>query len=644
MDSEQGSEFSVLTEEQELEAAAAAAAAADGDDNDSTCEPRAARTHSSVVLAAEGENYVEWKTIMPAVLGNEPYCWEVVSGKLNPPTAAQAKTPEGKTQQKNYNSGNRAGRYILINSISKDLNVELFCDNAETVSAQEIWRLIKNKFTATSGELESAAQLQFMNYKFQTNIPASKNLVEFKKIVSRMKSLGTTISEGFQCTQLLNSLPASWESFRSGWMSRAKDSKKLALLYQAIEDENRRLALNNPEQVTAMFSRLSVSRGRHRGFSRFSNTRRTVSQQSSEVVCYRCHQRGHIQRNCRRQQPPRPPPVHRGRGRPRGRGGRGGGRPSFGRPQANIVEALMVEFDNIEANSASQENPDDSFTIDSGCSHHMIRSTKWLSDFTPFVEQRKVRLGGSRFLLAKGHGTASVSVSQNGHIVTVRLADALVVPNLRRNLISVGKLADEGCRVEVTRDAMTLRFGKDKIIAHRSNGLFSFSAIEPAEGNVACNTSSKDTSSAYKGQVSLAQAHRTFAHINIDTVKHMLKREGYEVRNDFTTCSVCTRGKMHRSSYRRKPTRVVAPRIGYMHADLCSLDVTTYGGAKHFLVFTDDASRFRKLYLLKTKDEVATHLADFLKWFHNQSGQQIYLLKTDEGREFRNRLVQQLLK
>ena len=96
------------------------------------CGPRP-RDVSSAILAADGSNYLAWKTIIPSVLGGEPYAWDVVSSNLNPPDAAKAKTADGKTQQKNFTIGNNAARYVLINSIQQELAVELFESNAETV-------------------------------------------------------------------------------------------------------------------------------------------------------------------------------------------------------------------------------------------------------------------------------------------------------------------------------------------------------------------------------------------------------------------------------------------------------------------------------------------------------------------------------
>ena len=99
------------------------------------------RVTSSIILALDGRNYTPWRTIMPSVLGGEPYAWDVVRGRLNPPLNPD--DAAGKQQMKNYTIGNRAGRYILINSIHPDLATILFMDIADDLDAQEIWRKIE---------------------------------------------------------------------------------------------------------------------------------------------------------------------------------------------------------------------------------------------------------------------------------------------------------------------------------------------------------------------------------------------------------------------------------------------------------------------------------------------------------------------
>ena len=165
----------------------------------------------------------------------------------------------------------------------------------------------------------------------------------------------------------------------------------------------------------------------------------------------------------------------------------------------------------------------------------MVNDLTWLENFRKYKKSRQVRLGGSKTLLATGAGIACLSIRVGDKIRSLRLSDVQYVPGLRRNLISVGVLVDEGHRVEFQTELMLISLRNETVVAERMNGLFVLKAEPPAEVNVANATSNK--------RISLKTAHSIFAHINVDTLRQMLVREGYERNDDFISCEPCTQGK-----------------------------------------------------------------------------------------------------
>ena len=150
----------------------------------------------------------------------------------------------------------------------------------------------------------------------------------------------------------------------------------------------------------------------------------------------------------------------------------------------------------------------------------------------------------------------------------MELRNVLYIPELRRNLISVSKVVEDGVDIKVKPEAIILRQNDSEIRANKTNGLYGFSAEEPMEANAANNQ-----------QVSLKQAHNTFAHLNVEFHWQMLQNERYEVKNDLVTCSFCTRGKMRKASFRPEPESSISPRIGKIHSDVCSLNTPSFGGS-----------------------------------------------------------------
>lgn len=568
---------------------------------------------SSIILKADGSNYLAWSYILPSVLGTTAFCWEVVNGDLTYPSAADRLTPAGAIRARNWEIGNRAGRFILINSIQPSLVMSQFPHNAASVEAAEIWRQLKGKFTSTNGGLKEMIMTRFMNYKFSQGQSSGENLLAFDQIINQGTLLGVTYSDDLKVVRLLDSLPQSWETFRQGWSARVSESRTLAHLKEAIQLESLRRGKEVTE-LNALFTRFNINSGSQRRRAVRRTTRRTTTR-TTEVTCYNCGRRGHIRSECRQpsQQanPNGPQPASSGTSgtgpnqnsagrynlRPRpNRGGNNnrGRRQQRGRPQpqANIVEALIVETSTPEANLANDINE---FIVDSGTTHHMVNNKGWITDYQPFTEHRQVKLGGARTLNAQGSGTAYVPVQQSGERIILKLCDVLFVPRLRRNLVSVSKLTDDGYQIKVTTSSIDLISGEKVIQATRENALYVFKGVSVIEGNVAASKSS---------EVSLKEVHEAFAHIGIQALKKMLVREGFIVKDDFNQCEACVRGKMHRSTYRSKPIGARANRPGYIHLDVCSVTPSSYGGANHFLTITDDYSRFRKVYCIQTKDQV----------------------------------------
>ncbi|XP_028966697.1 uncharacterized protein LOC114828093 [Galendromus occidentalis] len=174
------------------------------------------------------------------ILDGGPYCWEVVSGALGPPDATKAKTAEGKNQQKNFIIGNKAGRYILFNSIHPNLATELFSENSDTVEASEIWRLIKGKFTSTNGVFKEDAMSDLTNFTYLQSQSTLENLLRFKTIIARLTSYGVKLGEDYQCARLLSSLPGSWEQLKQGWTVRPENQQTLSQLIKSIEIQAKR--------------------------------------------------------------------------------------------------------------------------------------------------------------------------------------------------------------------------------------------------------------------------------------------------------------------------------------------------------------------------------------------------------------------
>ena len=122
-----------------------------------------------------------------------------------------------------------------------------------------------------------------------------------------------------------------------------------------------------------------------------------------------------------------------------------------------VDDALLVQED-----KGSKEE----WILDSGCSHHICARREWFSSYKD-CEGKMIALPNGKTIKVTGVGEITMKL-HNGRIR--KLAQVRYVPELNRNLISLGKLVDLGCTVmmkngclEVTKQELVILKGwKDK--------------------------------------------------------------------------------------------------------------------------------------------------------------------------------------
>lgn len=86
--------------------------------------------------------------------------------------------------------------------------------------------------------------------------------------------------------------------------------------------------------------------------------------------------------------------------------------------------------------------------------------------------------------------------------------------------------------------------------------------------------------------------HERLCHQNKQCVKGVLKRHGIEVSSSGNLCEGCLLGKQHRETFGTRKNRPIVPG-GLINADVCGpMQEISVGGARYFVCFKDDFSKF----------------------------------------------------
>ncbi|GJR04657.1 retrovirus-related pol polyprotein from transposon TNT 1-94 [Tanacetum coccineum] len=140
--------------------------------------------------------------------------------------------------------------------------------------------------------------------------------------------------------------------------------------------------------------------------------------------------------------------------------------------------------------------------------------------------------------------------------------------------------------------------------------------------------------------------HRRLSHLNFEAINH-LARHGLvrglpklKFEKDHL-CSACALGKSTKKPHKPKSEDTNQEKLYLLHMDLCGpMRVASVNGKKYILVIVNDYSRFTWVKCLRSKDEAPAFIINFLKMIQVQLKETIRRIRTDNGTEFQNGVVE----
>ncbi|GJV47745.1 retrovirus-related pol polyprotein from transposon TNT 1-94 [Tanacetum coccineum] len=265
----------------------------------------------------------------------------------------------------------------------------------------------------------------------------------------------------------------------------------------------------------------------------------------------------------------------------------------------------------------------DEWIKDSGCSKHMTGNRKLFSTY-------KAYNGGNFIFGSNLHGNiiGKGTISND----SLKIDNVEHVDNLGFNLLSIGQICDNKCRVtfsehdsEITKDGRVIGRGI------RKKGLYVMKLGNKPKDQI-CLATIDENSTLW---------HRRLGHANMRLIQSLASKE--LVRNlpklkfDQHFCDACKMGKQAHASHKAKNIVSTTRCLELLHMDLFGPSaVRSYGGNRYTLVIVDDYSRYTWTRFLKDKTEAFDQFKIFSRKIQNQLGCSIVSIRTDHGREFDN--------
>ncbi|GJT21077.1 retrovirus-related pol polyprotein from transposon TNT 1-94 [Tanacetum coccineum] len=296
----------------------------------------------------------------------------------------------------------------------------------------------------------------------------------------------------------------------------------------------------------------------------------------SDRKCFRCGDPNHLIGEC-----PKPPKDKNQRAFVRGSWSDSGEEDD----EKVKDETCLVAHASSEICLGVDLEPDE-WIKDSGCSKHMTGNRKLFSTYKAY-NGGNVIFGSNLRGNIIGKGTISND--------SLKIDNVEHVDNLGFNLLSIGQICDNKCRVtfsehdsEITKDGKVIGRGI------RKKGLYVMKLGNKPKDQI-CLTTIDENSTLW---------HRRLGHANMRLIQSLASKE--LVRNlpklkfDQHFCDACKMGKQAHASHKAKNIVSTTRCLELLHMDLFGPSaVRSYGGNRYTLVIVDDYSS--KAYIILNK-------------------------------------------
>ena len=266
-------------------------------------------------------------------------------------------------------------------------------------------------------------------------------------------------------------------------------------------------------------------------------------------------------------------------------------------------------------------------------SGHCTYRREWFSEYRLKRDGSTVHLGDDGECAIVGEGTIPAVDLVNGHWQRIRLENVWHIPDLKKNLLSVGQCQSRGIDVLFTRDIVKMSVNGNTIAfgTRQSNKIcrmFIKVYVERPEVNVCA---------------SLRTWNERLGHINLRTVSKVVSNKivnGAELSDKSKFfCEACQYGKSHKLPFEKTPDRGQEPGE-FIHSDVCGpFSVESLGGSRYYVLYKDDASSYRVVDFIKHKSDVPDSFKKFEKSVRNKFGKPMKIFRSDNGGEYKNKVL-----
>lgn len=556
--------------------------------------------YSSVPKLTSG-TFNDWKLRLTTILGAQ---------RLDIYILRDVETPTEPQALADHNSN----RMTALTALHITVDSENFQVIRNCSSPREAFLKLCKQHDDAGGLSTSNIFTDLVSLRLSSDGPLDDHLHKFRSLHNDLQSnLASTpdinISEPFIAILLIISLPPQYSPLVQSLLVNF-ETISLSRLYSLLKIDSLRSAASIKSETALMVSKNAPSKKKKKPMKDTSN---------NTVTCSLGHP-GHDDEGCKTQRWNEFMEYDKSR-------------KNKSNASKNVDSAQFTSVSDINQHDMEMSYYDEAFTtnvsskrdiFDTGATTHMFSD---VSRMTSLIDIPPSRIG----VASKG---VSIWATLKGavNLFGINLRDVLHSPDLAGNLISIGRLCDDGyTAVFRSRDGVILNKSKEVVVRlvrdSNSDRLWHPAVSSTIHSAFAANESKADSALLW---------HRRLGHLHPDGVINFLRRwNGVTLtRKDFGTCDACAMGKLKVmpavNSFHRAPNV-----LDVIHTDLLGpISPCSISGKRYILTFIDDHTRYCSVYLLKSKDETLSKFLEYKALMEKRMGRGIGVLKSDRGGEY----------
>lgn len=574
-----------------------------------------------------GEPYDSWK-----------YKFMLLLEMKNCKSCLECKTKPETVTAEDWSKMEVKAKMLLASAVDVELIMEC-------ATAYEMMEKLDNLYLKQSETRQALVERKLSRLRFNENEENPESFFEtFERLIKDLKNAGATVDRKRKLGYLVMALPDSLDHI----------TETLDLL----PEENR-----NVDYVREkLLLRREVKKEENKSGTEQKHESQ-VLQATVDKTCFRCHQKGHIARDCRQKEDRNGTRNSYRRNGDRNfgngsnyQGGYRGGRQSYrGGLKENRRHFYSRNYnsevdDNNEVNvnnfmvqinhhQAVSQNHSLKWILDSGCTSHLVNDDSYFYQSVDLENKVFIKVGNGQKEIATKLG--SIKCNFGGKVVFIN--DVYYSDRIDKNLLSASCIIKNGNTILFRNKNAEIYNTKDELLttAKMENGLFAITCSVEKEINL-------NSHSLWSNKEKL---HRILGHVNFRDLALMCEKQILDglpkyLNSSYINCEICLKCKMTKKAFNNCRTRAESI-LQIIHTDVKGpFDVEGFDGSKYYVSFIDDYSHIAQVYCIKTKSQVFDCFEKYCKYVMNLTKKKICEIRCDNGTEYLNQrfynLAQQL--